>query len=79
MITDMAEVTLPFDAGLPHTWIVIWGAGETIIGCEGIVLRRIRQAPEYPLFLLIDLFETAPPSGEYPKTAIVRRVRAWDG
>ena len=78
MTTDMADVTLPFDASLPHTWTVIWGAGETIIGCEGVVLRRIHQAPEYPLFLLIDLFETAPPSGEYPKTAIVRRVRAWD-
>lgn len=74
---DMTEVELPFDAGLPHTWTVIWGEGETVIGCEGEVLRRLSQAPDYPLILLIDLFEIGPPSGEYPKTALVSAVRAW--
>ncbi|MBE1877213.1 hypothetical protein [Myceligenerans pegani] len=77
MTTDMAEVTLPFDASAPHTWTVLWGDGETVIGCEGVVLRRIPQAPGYPLFLMIDLFEIGPPGGHYPKTATVHRVRGW--
>lgn len=77
LTSDMAEVALPFDASAAHTWTVIWGDGETVIACEGAVVRRIAQAPDYPLFLLIDLFETAPPGGRYPKTAVVHRVRGW--
>ncbi|NYD66973.1 family 16 glycosylhydrolase [Agromyces atrinae] len=77
LTTDMSEVELPFDASRPHTWTVIWGDGETIIGCEGVVVRRVPQAPDYSLMLLIDLFETAAPAGAYPKTATVRDVRGW--
>ena len=77
LMTDMAEVVLPFDASAPHTWTVIWGDGETTIGCEGRVLRRMPEAPDYPLMLLIDLFEVGAPSGAYPKTAVISEVRAW--
>ncbi len=77
LTTDMSEVVLPFAASRSHTWTAIWGDGETVIGCEGLVLRRIPQAPDYPLFLLVDLFETGGRSEAYPKTARVTRVRAW--
>ena len=75
--TDMSEVTLPTDASRPHTWTVIWGGGETLIGSEGSVVRRLPQAPDYPMFLMIDLFEIGSPSGRYPKAATVHRVRGW--
>jgi len=77
MHTDMADVTLPFDASRPHTWTVTWGSGATVIGCEGRVVRRIGQAPDYPLFLMIDLFEIGPPRGAYPKAAMIHRVQGW--
>lgn len=77
--TDMAEVTLPMDASRPHTWTAIWGGGETVIGCEGVVVRRMAQAPAYPLFLLVDLFEVGGRGGSYPKTARLHRVRGWSG
>jgi len=48
LTTDMAEVTLPFDASTPHTWTVAWGDGETVTGCEGHILRRLAQAPTIP-------------------------------
>lgn len=79
LTSDMTEVILPFDASRPHTWTAVWGEGETLIGCEGRLLRRMPQAPVSPMFLLIDLFEIGAPSGAYPKTATVHRVRAWDG
>jgi hypothetical protein len=78
LTTDMVEVTLPFDARRPHTWTVIWGDGETIIGCEGRVVRRFAQAPDYPMVLMIDLFEIGGPAGAYPKTAVIGEVTAWD-
>ncbi|RQN08808.1 hypothetical protein EHW97_05600 [Aeromicrobium camelliae] len=77
MTTDMAEVIVPVDASQPHTWTAIWGHGETVIGCDGRLLRRIAQAPDYPLFLMIDLFEIGPRGGTYPKTATVHQVRGW--
>jgi hypothetical protein len=77
LTTDMAQVELPFDATQPHTWTGIWGHGETIIGCEGVVLRHLHQAPDYPLFLMLDLFEVGSPRGEYPKTATIHSVRGW--
>ena len=77
--TDMAEMTVALDASRPHTWTAIWGDDETTIGCDGHVLRQMPQAPDYPLFLMIDLFEIGPPSGRYAKSAIVHRVRAWAG
>ena len=76
--TDMAEVVVPIDAARPHTWTAIWGGGETLIGCEGSVLRRLRLAPGYPLFLMLDLFEIGPREGTYPKTAALHHVRGWN-
>ncbi len=72
LTTDMAEVTVPLDASRPHTWTAIWGDGETKIGCDGYVVRRMPQAPDYPLFLVLDLFEIGTPSGAYPKSVISR-------
>ncbi|MDN4479350.1 hypothetical protein [Demequina muriae] len=77
MVTDMEEVTIPLDASERHTWTVIWGEGETVIGCEGRVVRRVAQAPDYPLFLMVDLFEIGAAEGPYPKAATVGRVTAW--
>lgn len=77
MTTDMAEVTVPVDASTPHTWTAIWGSGGTVIGCEGRVVRQIPQAPRYPLFLMLDLFEIGPRGGRYPKAATLHRVRGW--
>lgn len=76
--TDMDSVTVPVDASRRHTWTVIWGRGETVIGCEGAVVRVLPQAPDYPLFLMLDLFEVAAPAGAYPKSALFHRVRGWD-
>ncbi|HEY0374017.1 MAG TPA: hypothetical protein VGC94_04425 [Amnibacterium sp.] len=71
---DMAEVRLPFRADRPHTWTVTWGSGTTVIGCEGAVVRTLDQAPDYPLFLMLDLFEIGPRGGVYPKTALIHHV-----
>ncbi|WP_187645445.1 hypothetical protein [Streptomyces sp. TRM49041] len=81
LTTDMTDVALPLDASKPHTWTAIWGPSGTVIGCDGVVVRRMPPFPGYPLFLMIDLFEIGPRSqtgAVYPKTARVHRVRAWE-
>ena len=76
---DVLDIVLNDDPQThePHTWTVIWGDGETTIGCEDRVLRHLKQAPAYPLFLMLDLFELGARGGRYPKSATVHRVRAW--
>jgi hypothetical protein len=71
---DMAEVLLPFRAVRPHTWTVTWGGGRTVISCEGAVVRTLDQAPDYPMFLMLDLFEIGSRGGTYPKTAVIHHV-----
>ena len=73
---DMAEVQVPVDATRPNTWTAIWGDGETVIGCEGVV-RRVPQAPDDPLLLMVDLFELDPAVGSHPKTATIHHLRGW--
>ena len=77
LTTDMMQVGLPFEATKQHAWTAIRGDGETIIGCEGAVVRHIRQAPDHPLFLMLDLFEIGRLQGEYPKMATIHSVRGW--
>lgn len=78
LTSDMAEICLPFDATRPHTWTAIWGNGETLIGYDGLLLRHILQAPDYPLQLMVDLFEIGEPVGSYPKSASVHHFRGWE-
>jgi hypothetical protein len=80
--TDMDEVTVPLDASLPHTWSVVWGPAGTLIGCEDVVVKRSAVAPDYPLLLMLDLFEIGPRSTNptaYPKSAMIHSVRGWEG
>ncbi|SDT33716.1 glycoside hydrolase family 16 protein [Actinoplanes derwentensis] len=79
--TDMTEVAVSIDASRPHTWSVTWGPDGTVIACEGATVGRFDQAPDYPLILMLDLFEIGPPTPEpsaYPKTARIHRVHAQD-
>lgn len=76
---DMTDAVLPFDARHPHTWTLAWGNGETLIGCEGRIVRRMPQAPGYPLVLMIGMFEIGAPGGTCPKTAVIHRARGWSG
>ncbi len=40
-------------------------------------VRELAQAPDYPMFLLVDLFEIGPAGGAYPKEAMLHRFRGW--
>lgn len=80
LTTDMADVDVPVDATRPHTWTAIWGQNRTVVGCEGVVVRTLEQAPAYPLVLMLDLwdFGTRPPEPHaWQKTAHIHRVRGW--
>ncbi|GAA1607833.1 hypothetical protein [Actinoplanes couchii] len=65
----------PRTAPAPATW----GPDGTVVTCAGDEVGRFGQAPDYPLILMLDLFEIGTPSPEesaYPKTARIHRVHA---
>lgn len=38
---------------------------------------HLRQAPDYPLFLMLDRYDVGGPRGECPKAATIHSVRGW--
>ncbi|MEW1959857.1 hypothetical protein [Kineococcus sp. NPDC059986] len=74
--TEMTEVTVPVGAGRPHTWSARWDARGVVVACDEQVVFTSAQVLDQPLQLMVDLFETAPPSAadDYPKTALVHAV-----
>ena len=78
LVTAMTEVVVPVGAGQPHTWSTRWGPDGVVVACQGQVVHTSRQVLDYPLQLMVDLFEIGPPGepAQYPKRALVHRVRA---
>lgn len=76
--TNMTEVDVPVGLGQPHTWSARWDEDGVTVACESKVVYNSAQQLNYPLQLMVDLFEIGPgeAASAYPKTAVVHRVRA---
>ena len=78
---DMDELTLELDAGAWHAYAVEWTQERIRYFVDDQLVRTVRQRIDYPLQLMIDLFEF--PEGadrdpaEYPKVAEVKAVRGY--
>ena len=78
---DMADVALDIDATAWHTDAAAWTAQETRLYVDDRPVRAVPQGLDYPLQLMIDLFEF--PAGPvrdpaaYPKTGQVASVRGY--
>jgi beta-glucanase (GH16 family) len=78
---DMADVALGIDATDWHTYAAAWTAEETRFYVDDRLVRIVPQGLDYPLQLMIDLFEF--PTGSvrdpatYPKTGQVASVRGY--
>jgi hypothetical protein len=80
---EMDEVELELDATDWHTYAAEWGAEGVRFLVDDRLVRSSRQRIDYPLQLMVDLFEF-PEGGDrdpaaYPKTGDVRAVRGYGG
>jgi hypothetical protein len=77
LVTDMREVDVAVGEGQAHTWSARWGSDGVLIACDQQVVYASEQRLNYPLQLMVDLFEIGPrdASSSYPKTGMVHRVR----
>ena len=78
---DMEEVLLDVDATDWHAYAAEWTAERIRFFVDDRLVREVRQRIDYPLQLMIDLFEF-PEGGDrdpaaYPKIGDVRAVRGY--
>jgi hypothetical protein len=82
---DFAAVSLPIDATETHTYSAEWLPGRVRFYVDDTLVRVVDQAPDYPLQLMLDIYElpdetgSLPPSpgDAYPKVFEVDWVRGW--
>jgi hypothetical protein len=76
LVDDFEKIELRGDATEPHLYSVEWMPGLTRYFIDEREVKRSAQAPEYPMQLMLDVYEFEP-GGEYPKRFHVDFVRGW--
>jgi hypothetical protein len=78
---EFRTVDLELDATEFHTYSVEWMPGRSQFYVDDAPIARIDQAPDYPLQLMLDVFEfpspKADPADAYPKEFVVDFVRGY--
>jgi hypothetical protein len=54
---EFATESLEVDISEDHTYAVQWAHGEVSFSIDGVVARRLGQAPDYPMQLMIGVFD----------------------
>ena len=54
---DFVAVPLPIDVARPHTYGVDWEPGALSFDVDGEVVREVDEAPDYPVQLMIGVFD----------------------
>ncbi|WP_199522505.1 glycoside hydrolase family 16 protein [Geodermatophilus marinus] len=54
---DFTTVRLPLDLGRDHTYAVDWAPGSLVFTVDGQVVRRLDQAPDHPVQLMLGVFD----------------------
>jgi hypothetical protein len=78
LTTSMTDVRLPFAATEEHRYAAEWGAWGVRFHVDDVLVHTVEQSLDYPLQLMVDLFELDPPEDRtagYPKEGWVREVR----
>jgi len=57
LLEDFAAEDRDIDVSRPHTYAIEWRPGAVEFAIDGIVTRRAEQAPDYPMFLILGVFD----------------------
>jgi Glycosyl hydrolases family 16 len=81
---DFAEVELALDAREFHDYAIEWTDDEITWFVDDAPVRNVAQSPDYPMQLMLDIFEDRPAAAElghgpehYPKRFAVEYVRGY--
>jgi hypothetical protein len=79
---DFSKVSVPIDARQFHVYAADWRRDEVAFSVDGETVKRVAQAPDYPMQLMLDIYEfpvagAARPNADYPKEFVVDYVRGY--
>jgi glycosyl hydrolase family 16 len=78
---DFSTVSLSIDVREPHDYAVEWSAGRCVFSVDGENVKTVDEAPDYPMQLMLGIYEFPPPEprdpARYPKELVVERVRGY--
>jgi len=79
LTTDLSDLTLPIDAPTAHEYAVERDQVGVRFFVDGRLVTSSRQSLDHPVQLMVEPFAfpltESSRSGDYPKTAVVHRVR----
>jgi hypothetical protein len=76
---DFEKVEVDVDVRELHTYAVDWRPGRVDFVVDGALHKVVRQAPDYPMQLMLDIYAFGPPvdADRYPKEFVVDHVRGY--
>jgi Glycosyl hydrolases family 16 len=74
---DFEKMRLPIDATEPHLYAVEWTPGRSVFLVDGQPIKTVAEAPDYPMQLMLGVYDLQPGGGDYPKEFVVEHVRGW--
>jgi Glycosyl hydrolases family 16 len=79
---DFAQLPVPIDARDFHTYAADWRPGRVEFFVDGELIKIVDQAPDYPMQLMLGIYEFPPAEGDdaggaYPKEFAVDYVRGY--
>jgi hypothetical protein len=82
IVDDFERVRVPIDARDFHVYAAEWTSGHVAHFVDGELVKTVDQAPDYPMQLMLGIYEFPPADGEeaagtYPKEFVVDYVRGY--
>jgi hypothetical protein len=74
---DFEQVPLPIDIRDFHVYAAEWTRDGASFLVDGEVVKTAERAPDYPLQLMLGIYEFPPADGDYPKELAVDYVRGY--
>jgi hypothetical protein len=79
---EFSRVEVPVDVREPHAYAARWTPGRVEFSVDGERMKTVEQAPDYPMQLMLGLYEFPEPGAErrpaaYPKEFAVESVRGY--
>ena len=83
LVEAFEQVPLPIDAREMHDYAAEWWPDRVDFFVDGQLVKTVAQAIDYPMTLMLDVYEFPPESGRaegpdtYPKRLVVEHVRGY--
>ena len=77
LVDDFEQVELPIDATERHTYAAEWTPSGVDFLVDDRLVKHTDQSPDYPMQLMLGIYEFARSPGGYPKRFVVEHVRGY--